>query len=486
MNIYCTRPNCPDPVNVIPDLDDGTFFRVFQQRYCAACTMPLVLDGRYLPLKRLGGGAFGTTYLGVDLRSAKQRHCVIKQLQLKSNLAHNQIEGVKRAFRREAEILEVLGDNHYQIPTLFAYFGLTAPAFLGSRTTDTQRNETEEFIYLVQEYVQGLDLDKELRRKGKMAEAEVVEIMQQVLPVLQFVHNHGAIHRDIKPSNMMRDRNGRIYLIDFGAVKQVTTGVPLKSNSLVFGTLGFAPPEQIAGKQVYPSTDLYSFAVTILCLLTGQPPEALLDASGDSWNWRPLVQVSDHLAYILDKMLEFIPGRRFQSADEVLAALASPAQTRQQTPPASGTAETVVHPHYANPGAPDEVETRFPQPGHGQQQAETVLSPLSQSPQPPSYRPSYPPSQSPQSQPPSSSYPSYSSTPSYPPYPQPQQPTLSPAFIARCRAELAYYIGPIANLVVEEAIAQYSPSNLQQLVDLLVREIPDPQAALEFRRKLLS
>lgn len=491
MNIYCTRPNCPDPINVIPDLDDGTFFRVFQQRYCAACTMPLVLDGRYLPLKRLGGGAFGTTYLGVDLRSAKQRHCVIKQLQLKSNLAPNQIEGVKRAFRREAEILEVLGDNHYQIPTLFAYFGLTAPAFLGSRATDAQRNESEEFIYLVQEYVQGFDLDKELRRKGKMTEAEVVEIMQQVLPVLQFVHNHGAIHRDIKPSNMMRDRNGRIYLIDFGAVKQVTTGVPLKSNSLVFGTLGFAPPEQIAGKQVYPSTDLYSFAVTILCLLTGQPPEALLDASGDSWNWRPFVQVSDRLGYILDKMLEFIPGRRFQSADEALAALSQTAPPpRQSTPSFGGTAETVVHPHHANPIPPDEVETRFPQPGQpgqpDQANAETLLSPPSHPPShppstPQSYRPSYPPA-TPPSHPPAS-YPA-----SYPPYAQnpPQQPTLNPAFIARCREELAYCIGPIASLVVEEAITQYSPSNLQQLVELLMREIPDPQAAIEFRRKLLS
>ncbi|PSB15452.1 serine/threonine protein kinase [filamentous cyanobacterium CCP2] len=483
MDIYCTRPNCPDPINAIPDLDDSAFFRAVQQRYCAACTMPLILDGRYLPLKRLGGGAFGTTFLGLDLRSAKQRHCVIKQLQLRNNLAPNQVEGVKRAFRREAEILEVLGDNNQQIPTLFAYFGLTAPGFMGSRTSDPHRNETEEYIYLVQEYVQGQDLDKELRKQGRFSESDVVDIMQQVLPVLQFIHDRGAIHRDIKPSNMMRDQNGRIYLIDFGAVKQVTTGVPLKSNSLVFGTLGFAPPEQIAGKQVYPSTDLYSLAVTALCLLTGQSPEALLDASGDSWNWKPFVQISDRLGQLLDKMLEFIPGRRFQSADEVMAAISAGSSAGEMGRVFIKSADETVLAHNYRVGISQEaVETRFP-PNPAPGNAETVVSP-----------PSYPPQNQPGPTPPypNSPYAPYPNTP----YPSPQspspnpplntKPTLNPAFVTRCREELAYFIGPIAGLVVEEAISQYSPATLQQLVEILVQEIPDPQAVLEFRRKLLS
>jgi serine/threonine protein kinase len=481
MDIYCTRPSCPDPINAIPDLDDSTFFRTVQQRYCAACTMPLILDGRYLPLKRLGGGAFGTTFLGLDLRSAKQRHCVIKQLQLRSNLAVNQVEGVKRAFRREAEILEVLGDNHHQIPTLFAYFGLTAPAFMGSRSSDPQQNSTEEYIYLVQEYVQGRDLDKELRQNGKFPESDVLDILQQVLPVLQFIHNRGAIHRDIKPSNMMRDQNGRIYLIDFGAVKQVTTGVPLKSNSLVFGTLGFAPPEQIAGKQVYPSTDLYSLAVTALCLLTGQSPEALLDSSGDSWNWQPFVQVSDRLSQVLDKMLEFIPGRRFQSADEVLAALkeTSPSGGLNQAYPGSDD-ETVLAQNY-DANFLQSIETRLPPNRVLPTQVEA--NPRSPAYPPQAYPPQTPsPRQTPQT-PPYQTQPPPHYPPSNPPNPQP---TLNPAFVSRCRDELAYFIGPIAGLIVEEAIAQHSPVTLQQLVEILAQEIPDPQSVLEFRRKLLS
>lgn len=463
MDIYCTRPNCPDPINTFPAPDDSSFFRTIQQRYCAACTMPLILDGRYLPLKRLGGGAFGTTFLGVDLRSAKQRQCVIKQLQLKGNIAPNQIEGVKKAFRREAEILEVLGDNHQQIPTLYAYFGLTAPGFMGAKHHDPQNKESEEFIYLVQEYVRGHDLDKELRRKGKFTEAEVLDLLKQVLPVLQFVHNHGAIHRDIKPSNMMRDRNNRIYLIDFGAVKQITTGVPLQSNSLVFGTLGFAPPEQIAGKQVYPSTDLYSFAVTALCLLTGQPPEALLDASGDTWCWRSSAQVSNRLERVLDRMLEFIPGRRFQSADAVMEALfqisSSPMPNSAIDLDGDTATAALIDPDETH--VPASMETYLP---HGA---------------PPPIMP------------PAAANPLYAKTvttpPSHPPqFPSTPPPVLSPIFIARCQEELAYCIGPIASLVVEEAISRHSPATLQQLVDILIQDIPDPKAALDFRRKLLS
>jgi serine/threonine protein kinase len=327
----------------------------------------------------------------------------------------------------------------------------------------------------VQEYVQGRDLDKELRQNGKFSETEVVEIMAQVLPVLQFIHDRGAIHRDIKPSNMMRDQNGRIYLIDFGAVKQVTTGVPLRSNSLVFGTLGFAPPEQIAGKQVYPSTDLYSLAVTALCLLTGQSPEALLDSNGDSWNWQPYAQVSEPLEQLLDKMLEFIPGRRFQSASEVQAALSSRLTSQGlEQPYFSADDKTLLASPYEADFSQDGIETRFPHPHAASVNAETVVTP-----------PSYPP-QSPLPQNRLRQNPAPKPAPAARPVPPSPHPALHPVFVDRCREELAYHIGPIAGLVVEEVIAQNTPTSLQQFVEILAQEIPDPQAGLEFRRKLLS
>jgi serine/threonine protein kinase len=89
-----------------------------------------------------------------------------------------------------------------------------------------QPGKEDQFFYLVQEFIDGQDLEEELNSKGQFSEAEALEVLREILKVLKFVHENGSIHRDIKPSNIMRDRNGRLYLLDFGAVKQVTKGAP--------------------------------------------------------------------------------------------------------------------------------------------------------------------------------------------------------------------------------------------------------------------
>ncbi|MGK7903461.1 MAG: protein kinase [Hormoscilla sp.] len=317
MEIYCTRPGCPDPINSVPSLDENTLSNsTIQQRYCSACTMPLILKGRYLPLRELGAGGFGATFLGQDLDTPRRRNCVIKRLQPQDNLDDNLLEKVKRSFRREAEVLENLGEENRQIPRLYAYFSM--------QVADPGSNHQQEFFYLVQEYVEGKNLAEELEQKGRFSEDEVLEVLQQMLPVLKFIHENGAIHRDIKPGNIMRSNQGRLYLIDFGAVKQVTTGKDTKESSIVFGTQLFVPLEQINGGQVYPSTDLYSLAVTCLCLLTNiELLRSMRDSFTNQWDWRPHARVSDHLAAILNQMLLPKPQERFQSAEEVIAALAS-------------------------------------------------------------------------------------------------------------------------------------------------------------------
>jgi len=318
MEVYCTRPRCPRPQNYFADLDDITTLKTTQQKYCTTCGMPLLLDGRYVPVKLLGRGGFGAAFLARDRRIPGMRQCVVKQFQPAGNLSLNQLQQAQLMFEREAEVLSQLGNDHEQIPDLFAFFPVIVNGL--------QPEQQDQFFYLVQEYIDGQNLEEELVQQGKFSEQQVLEVLQEILKVLKFVHHRGIIHRDIKPSNIMRRRDGRLFLLDFGAVKQVTNAaLGSAASSTGIYSMGFAPPEQMAGGQVFPSTDLYALAVTILILLTNQEAIQLFDAYSNQWKWRSQVTVSPRLADILDKMLLPAANQRFQSAQDVLDALNSQA-----------------------------------------------------------------------------------------------------------------------------------------------------------------
>lgn len=326
MELLCTRPNCTRPSNLFPDLNDSATLTTVQQKYCTSCGMPLILVGRYLPSRLLGKGGFGAAFLARDRYTTSLRECVVKQFQPSGDLSQKELEIAQGLFQREAEVLEKLGAEHKQIPNSYAFFPLIVPGF--------QSQKEDQFFYLVQEYIDGEDLEQELEHKGQLSEDEVKEILTSILPVLQFVHENGSIHRDIKPSNIMRSKSGRLYLLDFGAVKQVTTAPAAKGRSTGIYSMGYAPPEQMQGSQVFPSTDLYALAVTCLTLLTGKEPEDLYNGLENEWDWRSdAPNVSDDLAEVLNTMLRPSPKERFQSAQEVLHALfANP--TPSSAPPA--------------------------------------------------------------------------------------------------------------------------------------------------------
>jgi len=275
--------------------------------------MPLILVGRYLPMQLLAQGGFGMAFLACDRYTPALRQCVVKQFQPAAHLSADDLQKAKDLFEREAEVLEELGSQHPQIPDLLASFSMTVP-----RLTPGKQ---DEFFYLVQEYIDGQTLEEELVDRGQFSEDLVREVLVEILNILQFVHDRGAIHRDIKPANIMRHRNGRLYLLDFGAVKQVTAaGVPATKSTGIY-SLGFAPPEQMAGGRVYPATDLYALGVTAISLLTGKQPQDLFDTYNHQWNWRGYARTSDRLEGILNRMLQHSPSQRFASAAEVLAEL---------------------------------------------------------------------------------------------------------------------------------------------------------------------
>ncbi len=264
-----------------------------------------VLDGRYKIVKVLGAGGFSETYIAEDMRLPGNPLCVVKQLKP----AHNKPEELivaRRLFNSEAQTLQKLGTNN-QIPQLLAYF-----------------EESEEF-YLVQEYIIGHDLSQELPTGKPINETTVIEILRDLLQILAFVHQNGVIHRDIKPNNIIRrDSDGKLVLIDFGAVKEVTTQLLDNQEQNAFtigiGTKGYAPSEQCFGRPQY-SSDIYALGMVGIKALTGiAPHEIERDANGEL-KWSALAFVSHSLASILSKMVLENFQQRYQSASLALEAL---------------------------------------------------------------------------------------------------------------------------------------------------------------------
>ncbi|TRV44029.1 MAG: serine/threonine protein kinase [Microcystis panniformis Mp_MB_F_20051200_S9] len=326
MEVICTRPHCPRPRNQCLDLDDSNRLTSIEQKYCITCGMPLILGGRYLPERLLGQGGFGAAFLAVDRYSPKKAKCVIKQFQPSGNLSPQALEKAKNLFFQEAHVLEDLGREHPQIPDLYAFFPL--------KVKNQLTGEEEQFFYLAQEYIDGKNLEEILQQQQKpFQEGEVKNILKELLLILKFIHENGSIHRDIKPSNIMLSKNGRLYLLDFGAVKQATNNPSnTQEKSTTIYSAGFAPPEQQLGNQVSAATDLYALAATCVILLTNRDPDDLYDPQKKVWNWQNYApNISSDLVRVFNKMLLANPRDRFQSSEEVLTAL----NTSPPSPPPS-------------------------------------------------------------------------------------------------------------------------------------------------------
>jgi tetratricopeptide (TPR) repeat protein len=284
-----------------------------------------LLGGRYQIVRHLGGGGFGQTYLAEDFHLPGNPQCVVKQLKPKVTDPET-LQAARRMFDTEAQVLAKLG-SHDQIPQIFAHF-----------------EENREF-YLVQEFVAGDTLSQELRTCGQFSETEAISLLQNLLTVLEFVHQQQVVHRDIKPSNLIRRAGDRQpVLIDFGAVKEI--GIPQGEGDLnpqatvtiAIGSSGYMPSEQLAGKPRF-SSDIYAAGMLTLQCLTGTDPRKLPEDSQTSEIlWRDRVAVEPAFADILDTMVRYDYRQRYPSAKEALEALrkiteVAPVVTLLATPP---------------------------------------------------------------------------------------------------------------------------------------------------------
>ncbi|MBW4504829.1 MAG: serine/threonine protein kinase [Scytonema hyalinum WJT4-NPBG1] len=371
---YCLNPNCPKPLNT----NGGNF--------CLTCGSKLLLKERYRAIKPIGQGGFGRTFLAIDEDKPSKPHCVIKQFYPQAQ-GTSTVQKAVELFTQEAMRLDELG-RHPQIPELLAYF-----------TQDDRQ-------YLVQEFIDGLNLAQELEQKGAFNETQIRQLLNDLLPVLQFCHARQVIHRDIKPENIIRritpqpsappltkgGTGGGLVLVDFGAAKEATY-TALNRTGTSIGSPEYVAPEQMRGRAIFAS-DIYSLGVTCVHLLTQLSPFDLYDINNDVWIWRQYLKspVSNELSRILDKMLESIPVRRYQTVDEVFKDL----NGRQQlTPtPVSQPVKPVTSSPPTSPPVSinkttsqidielEEMKTLFLQGGHAKSNKKTEFQPQLQTPQP--------------------------------------------------------------------------------------------------------
>lgn len=271
-------------------------------------TTTTLLRQRYQIVREIGCGGFGRTFLAVDTCVTPGRQCAVKQLQ--PSLAEpQQFQEVCDRFEREATVLAQLSNECRQIPHFYDRF-----------TEDGN-------FYLVQEWIEGLTLNRMVSQHGPLSPQAVAQILCDLLPILAFLHRNHTIHRDIKPDNIiLRSSDGMPVLIDFGAVKEVMGLSPDDDRSVgktrVIGTPEYMAPEQAVGRPVY-SSDLHSLALTAVYLLTGLSPQELPDDphSGEIlWRQR-LPHLRGSLAVAIDRGIRFHPRARFASATEMLAVL---------------------------------------------------------------------------------------------------------------------------------------------------------------------
>lgn len=259
-----------------------------------------IIRDRYQIVTTIGSGGMATTYAAVDL--ANSQRVALKVLSLNRADDWKTLE----LFEREAKVLANL--HHPFVPQYLDCFEIDL--------------DSDRRFYLVQELVEGESLAALIERNWQPNEAEVKEIALQLLNILVYLHSLSppVIHRDIKPANIIRDRQGNISLVDFGAVQAVYRNTISVSGTFV-GTLGYMSPEQLRGN-VVPASDLYSLGCSLIFLLTRKLPTDL-PQKRMKLDFRSQVNLSSHFADWLDKLLEPAIEDRFTSASVASKTLKS-------------------------------------------------------------------------------------------------------------------------------------------------------------------
>jgi serine/threonine protein kinase len=386
-----------------------------------------LLADRYELQQVLGQGGFGKTYLTFD-RHRFNEPCVVKEF-LPQGRSDYESQKSRELFEREAKILHQI--DRPQIPKFFAFF------------------EENQQLFLVQEYIKGRTYAALLRERQQygdtFSEREIIKWLKDLLPVLGYLHDRQIVHRDISLDNIMLQEDSNLpMLIDFGIGRSdlvqrqnqpENTATPSRfaAPQSIVGKIGYAPYEQIWLGQSFPSSDLYSLAVTAVVMLTGIDPQTLTSQASFKEQWPLKASVSTDLVKILNRMLQDAPANRYQSAAAVLADLEQFTGATFQCPITKVSApptiiaqqQTLTGNRSTNNCLTENSVTRNVLTGNN----------------------------------------------------------LTVTFIAKCEKELTNYIGPIAKMLVNKILTKHPDLAPAELIELLAQQIPQPLPADEFRQR---
>ncbi len=264
------------------------------------------LDGRYLIESLIGVGGMANVYKGRDVRTGNQ----IAVKVLKEEFLDN--EELVRRFKNESKAISIL--NH---PNIVKVYDVSV---------------TDQLQYIVMEYIDGITLKEYLKqRNGALTWKEVVHFATQVLSALDHAHSKGIVHRDVKPQNIMLQADGSIKMMDFGIARFSRAQSQTVSDKAI-GSVHYISPEQAKGDHTDARTDIYSVGVMMYEMLSGKLP---FDGTGAvsiaimqiSEKPKPLAEVAPNipvgLRQITEKAMEKDPADRYQSAQEMLDAIAA-------------------------------------------------------------------------------------------------------------------------------------------------------------------
>ncbi len=261
--------------------------------------------GRYEIIRELGQGAMGTVFLAKDPKI--KREVAIKTLEYHTVLPE-ELKDVKSRFFHESETAGKL--SHPHIVTIYDI------------------GEERDMGYIAMEFLDGVDLSYHCKKENLLPNEKVLSIISDVADALHYAHQNGVVHRDIKPSNIMLLANGQVKVTDFGIARAVDSSKT--RTGIVLGTPAYMSPEQVAGKKVSGSSDLFSLGIVFYELLSGERPFAGEDLASLMYaitkgEHTPLTDIVPDISpccvEIVEKLLSKAMARRYKSANLVVTDL---------------------------------------------------------------------------------------------------------------------------------------------------------------------